>query len=142
MPKKIPHVKVRPWAHRIWWAANNGDFLPVLHADGHKLEKLIEKHGELCVAVAWKLFVDSDECHRKPLEIAVKQTDKRGKEYIGMAEDDSVVVRFPLAAFLAVADGPIPRAEDMINGPEWKAGNRIHDAVLAAMAPAQQRTSG
>jgi hypothetical protein len=119
--------KVRHWAYRIW-TGKTGKPCVTLSRDGSKLEKLIQEHGELVVAVAWALYVHSDDYFLEPRELATECTTKKGDKYIQTAQDSSLTVRFPLAAFLNVPDGYIFAAQDIVLD---EAGRKAHYAFRA-----------
>ncbi len=105
---------MRMWVHRIWLNRNSEHPLNTLSRDEKQIEKLIREHGERTVATAWALYVyeDPPKYNLEPVEVVARGHWKNGDEKITTEEDWTRITRFPLAAFLAVAEGYLVAAEE------------------------------
>jgi hypothetical protein len=127
--KVKPKAQVPRWANRIWCSyamvvdVDDGSLddanqkaLPVHPRDAEKLHSLIEEHGPLIAATAWLLYVTNEPpLYRLAASKHVhKFTSRKGNECIEQYLDTGSITKFPLASFLAVADGYITSAADLV----------------------------
>jgi hypothetical protein len=99
------------------WKDTTGITLNARNTDLARLERFIKEHGELKAARAWFAYVNAEPrpYNMEPVEIAVKQKGKDGREWFVQAEDESKITRLPLAAFFAVAKGYLVAAEEPVD---------------------------
>ena len=109
---------MRLWVHVIWRQVNHPTVLQTAgpREDG-KLESLINQWGEHVVAFAWWKYVTAEP---RPYNLAPVQhvdrfsyTDKKSgerKTSVNAVEDQGAITRFPLSAFVAVAEGYLVNA--------------------------------
>jgi hypothetical protein len=104
---------MRLWVHVLWLQTNRQTVLQTAGPrEDAKLEALINQYGEHVVAFAWHKYVNADP---RPYNLSAVQhvdrfnyTDKRSgqlKTMVNQVEDQGAITRFPLSAFLAVAEG-------------------------------------
>lgn len=109
---------MRLWVHVIWRRQNSPVVLQTAGPrEDRKLESLINDHGDQVVAFAWCKYVTADP---SPYNLAPVQhvdrfnyADKKSGELktaVNTLEDHGAITRFPLSAFLAVADGYLVEA--------------------------------
>jgi hypothetical protein len=104
---------MRLWVHVIWLQANHQTVLQTAGPrEDDKLEKLINEYKEHVVALAWYKYVNASP---RPYNLAAVQhvdrfsyADKKTGELktsTNQVEDQGAITRFPLSAFIAVAEG-------------------------------------
>jgi hypothetical protein len=121
---------MRLWVHKIWRDATGGRVLQTAGPkEDRKFEDFLHQHGDAKAAYAWWLYCNAEPA---PYNLeAVKHVDeftsKNGNRIVLEKENQAAITRFPLSAFLAVAEGYLVNASFEI------------DEVQAT--PNEQRTS-
>jgi hypothetical protein len=103
---------MRLWVHTIWHSATGRVLQTAGPKENERFEALLHQWSDEKTAYAWWLY-----CHADPspynLE-AVKHVDeftsKKGNRIVREVENQAAITRFPLSAFLAVAEGYLVRA--------------------------------
>jgi hypothetical protein len=107
---------MRVWVHVIWLKTNNSVLQTAGPKEDRKLEDLITEWKERVVACAWYMYVNAEP---RPYNLTPVQhvdkfsyVNKQGRDTTVVREvaDEASITRFPLSAFLAVAEGYLVKA--------------------------------
>src|SRR5260370_26560372 len=119
---------MRLWVHTIWHHATGGCVLQTAGPkENERFEELLHSWGDEKTAYAWALYCNATPrpYNLEPVVHVDEFTSKKGNRIVKEVVNQAAVTRFPLSAFLAVAEGYLVKASLEI------------DAVLAA--PKRQR---
>jgi hypothetical protein len=104
---------MRLWVHTIWHAVTAAVLQTAGPKENERFENLLHKWGEEKTSYAWFLYCNANP---KPYNLEpVKHVDefmsRNGNKIVREVENTAAITRFPLSAFLAVAEGYLVKAK-------------------------------
>jgi hypothetical protein len=103
---------MRLWVHTIWHTATGRVLQTAGPKENERFESMLHENGEQILAYAWSLycFADPRPYNLEPVKHVDEFTSKKGNRIVREVENQASITRFPLSAFIAVAEGYIVKA--------------------------------